>query len=346
MVKTSGGSISLAARVRSAFVMTDPETKRWAKRITILAVIAIALIVLSLTWNIAVEPFSEGYYKIVKMRLGMLFTVILVAGCQATAVVLFHTATGNRILTPSIMGFESLYVLIQTATVFFFGVATLNATDGIAKVLVQSAVMVAFAALLYGWLFGGRFGNLHITLLVGLVLGAGFGTLSSFMQRMLLPADFDVLSARLFGSLANSNEEYLPVGYAILAVALVFVYFKRHRLDVLAMGRETSINLGISYKREVLTTLILVAVLISISTSLVGPMTFFGFIVATLAYQLAGSQQHRHIIPFAMLLGLVTLLGAYFVLHHIFRAAGLVTVIIEFVGGIAFVILLLRKGSL
>ena len=43
-------------------------------------------------------------------------------------------------------------------------------------------------------------------------------------------------------------------------------------------------------------------------------------------------------IAFAMLLGVVTLLGSYFVLHHIFRAAGLVTVIIEFIGGIVFVV--------
>lgn len=322
-----------------------PE-RTWAKRIIILAVIAVATVVLVLTWNITVEPFTPAFYMIVKMRLTTVVTILLVASCQAVAVVLFHTATGNRILTPSIMGFESLYVVIQTATVFFFGVETLNATDGIAKVLLQSAFMVVFATILYGWLFGGRFGNLHITLLVGLVLGAGFGTLSSFMQRMLIPSDFDILSARLFGSISNSNPEYLPIGFGVLVIALVFVYFKRHRLDVLTLGKETSINLGISYKREVLTTLILVAVLISISTTLVGPMTFFGFIVATLAYQMAGSQQHRHIIPFAMLLGIVTLLGSYFVLHHIFRAAGLVTVIIEFVGGIAFVILLLRKGSL
>ncbi|WP_367948790.1 iron chelate uptake ABC transporter family permease subunit [Microbacterium sp. NC79] len=335
--------VQVAGRARRVM---DAETRRWAKRITALAVVAVITVVLVLTWNITVEPFSAGFYKIVEMRLATVVTIILVACCQAVAVVLFHTATGNRILTPSIMGFESLYVVIQTAMVFFFGVETLNATDGVGKVLVQSAIMVAFATVLYGWLFGGKFGNLHITLLVGLVLGTAFGTLSAFMQRMLVPADFDILSARLFGSIANSNPEYLPVGFTVLAAALFFVFGKRHRLDVLALGRETSINLGLSYKREVLTTLILVAVLISISTSLVGPMTFFGFIVATLAYQLAGSQQHRHVIPFAMLLGVVTLLGSYFVLHHIFRAAGLVTVIIEFVGGILFVILLLRKGSL
>lgn len=71
--------------------------------------------------------------------------------------------------------------------------------------------------------------------------------------------------------------------------------------------------------------------LISISTTLVGPMTFFGFIVATLAYQLTGSSQHKHVIPFAMP-GMLTLLGGYFVPRHVFYAAGTLSIIIEFVG--------------
>ncbi|MEH3089987.1 MAG: iron chelate uptake ABC transporter family permease subunit [Microbacterium arborescens] len=92
--------------------------------------------------------------------------------------------------------------------------------------------------------------------------------------------------------------------------------------------------------------LILVAVLISVSTTLVGPMTFFGFIVATLAYQLAGSSRHAVVLPFAVLLGLATLLGGYFVLRHVFYAAGMLTVIIEFVGGLFFIVHLLRRGAL
>lgn len=318
----------------------------WPLRFIVFAAVAIAVTVLVLTWDIGPEPGSRGFWLVVSMRSTTVLTIILVAACQAVATVMFHTATGNRILTPSIMGFDALYVLIQTAMAFFLGAQALSATDGVPKVLIQSAIMVAFATALYGWLFGGRLGNLHITLLVGLILGAGFGTLSSFMQRMLVPSDFDILSARLFGNISNSNPAYLPFGYGILAVVLVLVFLRRHRLDVLALGREQSINLGLDYKREVITTLVLVAVLVSISTTMVGPMTFFGFIVATLAYQLCGSQEHRHVLPFAVLLGVVTLMGAYFILHNIFSAAGLVTVIIEFVGGLAFVILLLRKGTM
>lgn len=315
-------------------------------RLLAVAVVAVSLVVVVLTWSIRPEVGSRGFWLVVSMRVGSVMTIVVVAAAQSTATVLFHTATGNRILTPSIMGFDALYVLIQTSLAFFLGAQALSATDGIPKVLLQSAVMIAFATLLYGWLFGGRRGSLHVTLLVGLILGAGFGTLSSFMQRMLVPTDFDILSARLFGNISNANVGYLPVASAIIGAVLVIVHAMRFRLDVLALGRDTSIGLGLAHKRQVIAVLVLVAVLVSVSTTLIGPMTFFGFIVATLSYQLAGAHEHRRVLPFAFLLGTAILLGAYFVLHHLFRAAGLVTVIIEFVGGSAFVILLLRKGKM
>jgi iron complex transport system permease protein len=329
--------------IRSATPVRRP---RVAWRFVVVAAIVVVAAVGVLTWDVPGAPGSRGFWIAVSLRAVSLGTIALVACCQASATVLFHTGTANRILTPSIMGFDALYVVMQTALVFFFGSAALSATDGLLKVAIQSVLMVGFATLLYGWLFAGPRGNLHVMLLVGVVLGVGFGSLSTVMQRLLTPSDFDILSARLFGNLSNSDAGYLPWGALVATAVLVVVWRMRHRLDVLALGREASINLGVSYRREVTVILVLVAVLISVSTTLVGPMTFFGFLVATLAYQLAGSAQHRIVLPFAVLLGMAILLVGYFVLRHVFYAAGMLSVIIEFVGGVFFLVFLLRKGAL
>lgn len=335
------------AEVLTATVAAAPARRpRIAWRFGILALVVVVAAIGVLTWDVPGTPGSRGFWIAVDLRIVSVATIALVACCQAVATVLFHTATANRILTPSIMGFDALYVVMQTALVFFFGSAALSATDGLAKVIVQSVLMVGFATLLYGWLFAGRRGNLHVMLLVGVVLGVGFGSLSTVMQRLLTPSDFDILSARLFGNLSNSDAEYLPWGALVVAAVLAVVWRRRHRLDVIALGRETALNLGVAYRREVVGILVLVAVLISVATTMVGPMTFFGFLVATLAYQLAGSSQHRVVLPFAALLGAATLLGGYFVLRHVFYAAGMLSIIIEFVGGLFFLIFLLRKGSL
>ncbi len=112
------------------------------------------------------------------------------------------------------------------------------------------------------------------------------------------------------------------------------------------MGRDVTTNLGLDHRREVMIVLFLVSVLMAVSTALIGPMTFLGFLVATLAYQFAGTHDHRYIFPVAVLTGFVILTGAYFVLKNIFYAQGAVSIIIEAVGGATFLIVILRKGRL
>ena len=316
---------------------------RRALPIIIVYAVALALAVAILVIDNPAPAGSPGFWIIVGTRLVSLGTIAFVAVAQSLATVLFHTATSNRILTPSILGFDALYVLIQTALVFVFGTAAAG-MEGIPKIIAQSIIMVMFASLLYGWLFSGRRANLHLLLLVGVVLGIGFGSISAFMQRTLTPSEFDVLSARLFGSIGKANPGYLPIAAVIVLAILMFVWLRRRRYDVVALGRDVAVSLGVSYRREVVIVLVLVSVLVSVSATMVGPMTFYGFLVATLAYQFARGDEHSEIVPLAIGIGLVTLLGATLVLKHVFAAAGLVTVIIEFAGGLLFLIVLLRKG--
>ncbi|WP_017794408.1 iron chelate uptake ABC transporter family permease subunit [Leucobacter salsicius] len=322
-----------------------PRMSRIRHYAPVLTVFAIAglLAIAILTYGNPAEPGSAAFLTIVRSRLASLGTIALVAVCQAVATVLFHSATSNRILTPSILGFDALYVLSQTALVFVFGV-TAQSFEGIPKILAQSLLMIVFATVLYGWLFSGKRTNLHLLLLVGLVLGMGFGSVSTFMQRLLTPSEFDVLSARLFGSIGKGNAEYLPVAAVVVGAVLVWAWLRRRRFDVVALGRDVATSLGVQYRREVIGILVAVAVLISVSVTMVGPMTFYGFLVATLAYQLARGDSHAETLPLAIGIGLVTLLGATFILKNVFAAAGLVTVIIEFAGGLLFLIMLLRKG--
>ncbi|MFD5601077.1 iron chelate uptake ABC transporter family permease subunit [Leucobacter sp. NPDC058333] len=332
-------------RERRALRVSDAAPSWLGRHRALLVVgcVAAALAVAILVYGNPAPVDSSAFWIIVRSRLVSLGTIVLVSICQALATVLFHTATANRILTPSILGFDALYVLSQTALMFVFGMAAVG-MEGIPKIIAQSLLMIAFATVLYGWLFSGKRANLHLLLLIGVVLGIGFGSLSTFMQRLLTPSEFDVLSARLFGSIGKGNPDYLPIAGVIVAIVLVIVWRRRHVFDVVALGRDVATGLGVSYRREVVLILVTVAVLISMSVTMVGPMTFFGFLVATIAYQFTREDRHTETIPLAIGVALVTLLGATFILKHVFAAAGLVTVIIEFAGGLVFLVILLRKG--
>jgi iron complex transport system permease protein len=244
------------------------------------------------------------------------------------------------------MGFESLYRVVQTTTVYLFGVAGLVAIQGVWQFGLQVVIMVGLAMALYGWLLSGRYGNLQIMLLIGIIIGGGLGAISTFMQRLLTPSEFDVLAARLFGNVSNADASYLPLAIPLCIAASALLWMRSRRLNLLALGPDVSRSLGLDHKRELFMVLFLVAVLMATSTALVGPMTFLGFLVATLAYQFADTYDHRLIFPVAVLTAFTILAGAYFVMKNVFYAQGMVSILIELVGGTVFLIVILRKGRL
>ena len=313
-------------------------------RLSLIIAIAVAAATGVVLWDNPAEPGSPGFWTIVSNRTASMFAIFVVGICQGIGTVAFHAVTNNRILTPSILGMDALYRVAQTGLVFFLGAGAVAATDSLGHVVAQSLIMIAFATVLYGWLFSGERASMHVLLLVGVVLGMGFGSLSTFMQRMLTPSEFDVLTARLFATISQANAEYLPLAYAVVAVCVGLLWRQRHVLDVVSLGKEIATGLGVRYQRHVMFVLVVVAVLISVSTTLVGPMTFFGFLVAMLTYQLVGSTSHARTLPMVSAVAVATLLVAYFVLRHVFYTQGLISVIIELAGGVAFLVYLLRKG--
>ncbi|WP_082418203.1 iron chelate uptake ABC transporter family permease subunit [Flaviflexus massiliensis] len=334
-------------RGASSGPLTSRKQKvRYGVIVGTLVVLAVAIAFAILSWDNGMEFGSAGYWKIASMRADVLIAMVIVAICQAFATVAFQTVTGNRIITPSIMGFEALYTVIQTGVVFFFGAAGVTMVMGAGQFLLQAVLMVGLACLLYGWLLSGRFGNMHIMLLVGVVVGGGLGALSTFMQRMMDPNEFDILTARLFGNLSNADSDLYPIVIPIVLVTAALLWVKSPKLNTISLGKDVSTNLGVNHRREVMIVLFLVSILMAMTTSLVGPMTFLGFLVATLAYSLTDTYDHKLIFPVASLLAFVVLGAAYFVLRNIFYAGGAVTIIIELVGGVVFLFVIMRKGRL
>lgn len=327
--------------VSGATPTPKPRVLSPAARLVIAGVTAALCLIGFLAWNI------RGNVEFaLTLRGATAGAMVIAAFAQGVATVIFHTVTANRILSPSVMGFDSLFVLMQTVLVFAFGGEILNATDGVPRLLIQTALMVAFATGLYRWLFTSSGGGLYVTLLVGVALGMAFDTVSTFLERLLHPTDYDLLSLELFGRMTSVDASTLPLAFVVCALVGVVVWRRRNTLDGLLLGRDLATSIGIDHRRELTIMLVLVAVLVAFSTALVGPLTFFGFLAATLSYQLAGTHRHAFVLPMAVLVGVIALAGGQFLMQHVFYAAGFLTVIIEFVGGIVFLTILLGGRKL
>ncbi|MET3860348.1 iron complex transport system permease protein [Dietzia sp. 2505] len=337
----------LTSAHQSAGSLPTPRARRkyWIT-LSVLIVLAVGFGFGILAWDNPMPIGSAGFWRVAELRGTTIVVMVVVALCQSIATVSFQTVTNNRIVTPSIMGFEALYVAIQTSAIYFLGAVGLVALSGLPQFAIQVAVMVGLSVLLYGWLLSGRYANIQVMLLIGIVIGGGLGSISTFMQRLLTPSEFDILTARLFGSMSNADVSYFPLAIPLCLFAAAMLWRSATRLNVVSLGKDVTQNLGLDHRAEVMRTLFFISILMAVSTALVGPMIFLGFLVATLAYQFADSYDHRYIFPVSVLLGFVVLAGAYFVMKHVFYAQGVVSIIIEVVGGSVFLFVILRKGRL
>ena len=279
-----------------------------------------------------------------RLRSRRLAAMVVVGVAVAVSTVLFQTVTTNRILTPSIMGFDQLFVLVQTAGVFWLGAATVTGTDPRLRFAVDLVALVAFGALLYRLLFGAGQRDLYVLVLTGVVLGTVFTSLTLLVSRLIDPNEFLTLQDLLFASFNGVDPQLLALSAVLVVLVLLAVLRLLPRLDVVALGRDTAVGLGVEHRRVVGLTLLAVAVLVAVSTALVGPITFLGLLVANLARQLLGTHRHAWTLPGAALLAVLALVGGQLVLEQVFGFATSLSVVVNFVGGIVFIALLTRES--
>ena len=281
-----------------------------------------------------------------KLRSLKLVAILVVSGSVAYSTVAFQTITNNRILTPSIMGFESVYLLLQTIIVYIYGDSTYKVLGSLGNFSLSVASMIGFAFLLYLLIYKKGKDNLYLLLLVGIILGSLFNSLSSFMQLLIDPNDYFIIQGKMFATFNKVNTSLLWPSVIITVVALVYGFTQTKYLDILSLGRDQAINLGVNYNNKVKLFLVIIAVLASVSTALVGPITFLGLLVSNLTYEIFRTYKHKVIISAAILVTAVTLVGGQFIMERFFKLSIPVSAIINMVGGVYFMYLLLRVKKL
>ncbi|CAM2862596.1 iron chelate uptake ABC transporter family permease subunit [Actinomyces slackii] len=328
------------ALTRGAAPTAAPTTARMHPGVRLL--IAVLLVAACAAFLLGYE--ARSLIAILEIRLPTLLALLIVGWAIAISTVVFQTITANRILTPSIMGLDALYALIQTLVIMMLGGEVLATVSSLTQFAAMTVIMVGASLLLIGPLLrGGR--EVHVLVLSGIILGTLLRSITVFLQRIMDPNEFLILQDRLFASFNGVSEELLWAGGGIVALVSGALWWRRRTLDVMLLGRPLAVSLGVDYDREMLRAMVAISVLVSVSTAMVGPITFFGLLVAHLAYRLSGSYQHAVILPMAALCAMVTLVGGQAILHHLLAWSTVLSVVIELIGGILLIILLIREGK-
>lgn len=286
---------------------------------------------------------ADNYHYFLSRRVPKVLAMVLAGIAIAQSSLAFQTITHNRILTPSIMGFDSLYLFVQVLVVTLFGGLSSYALNAYLNFSLSVAAMLLFSSLLFAFYFRKQQSNLMVLLLLGVILGQLFSSISSFLIMLMDPNDFSSVQFNMFASFNNVKVE-LVYWVTPLLLLVCFGLFRLHRvLDVLWLDNDNAVSLGVDVRRVTHHVLMLSAVLIAISTALVGPVMFFGLLVTNLTREWFRSYQHRTLLIGCSAMAVCALLSGQWVVEKVFQFETTLSVVINFIGGLYFLSLLLRN---
>lgn len=339
------GACSLAAPSAGVSASTTVLLAAARRRRIVMMLLAVCAVTACLLYQfVFVNPKFFDYAM--SLRLPRLAGIVTAAVAVAGASLVFQTVIRNNIVTPCLLGMNSLYVLIHTVVAFVFGATSAVATDPVAQFAVDLALMAVMGLLIYGVLFEKTGSNVLYILLIGTVLTTFFSSIQASLVRMMDPNEYDALMNSLTASFTNVSASLIPAALVILAMLAFALRRDLAVLNILALGRDAATSLGVDYDRTTRRLLVGVALSIAVATALVGPISFFGLITANLSRRLFMTYRHGTLIAGSVLIGIVVLAGGQFAVEHLAAFSVPVSVFITIMGGVYFLYLILRSKGL
>lgn len=321
------------------------RTKAYYRNIQKLVIMALLAVAAAAAYMLVEVKFDNERLLLyaLKLRTPKLIVMIITAFAIGGASLVFQSVINNTIVTPCLLGMNSLYTLIHTAVVFFAGSTSILANNANASFAVDLVIMGITATVIYGWLFKKTNYNVLYVLLIGTVLTSFFSSIQSTLTRVMDPNEYDNLLSTLVASFSNVNSEIILFSVIVLGVLIFALRKDLALLDVITLGRQQAVNLGVDYDRTIRRLLLGVTICIAVATAMVGPISFLGLIIANLSRQLLQTFRHGQLILGSALFGMIVLVAGQLIVEHVFTYSIPVSVFITVGGGIYFLYLLLTR---
>ncbi|AVQ33836.1 iron ABC transporter permease [Staphylococcus muscae] len=309
-----------------------------------LLILGVVTLVVALGYLLIGIDFEIFEYQLAS-RLRKFILIILVGAAIAASTVVFQAITVNRLLTPSIMGLDAVYLFSKVLILFVFGTGSIFVTNFYLNFSISLVAMVIFALILFEGIFRvGQF-SVYFILLIGVILGTFFRSITGFFELLINPEDFLVVQSAMFANFDASNPKLVTICGVILVILLIVTLIMMPYMDVLLLGRAQAINLGISYSNLTRFLLIIVALMVAIATALVGPITFLGLLTVNLAHELMKTFEHKYMLPATVFISWISLFIAQWIVENLFEATTQISILINLIGGIYFIYLLMRRRT-
>ena len=283
---------------------------------------------------IAYDPDVATVYD---LRFPRIFIAMVGGAATATSGVLLQAVIRNPHADPGIIGINagaSLAAILVTAfvpTLFFF-----------TPLFAFAGGLLAFG-MVYALSWKGGLSPLRI-ILVGVAVSAMFTGISAALDSgtgSSMSSVTSIVNANI--TMKTWSDFWTLLGYAVIGLLLAVAAWRR--CDLLALSDKTARSIGVNVDRVRIFVSCVAVLLASISTAIIGPISFLGLIVPHIARLLVGSG-HKWLIPFSIVLGAFCLLAADTIGRTIATPYEIsAAVIMSVIGGPAFILLLKKSGA-
>jgi iron complex transport system permease protein len=272
--------------------------------------------------------------------MAMIISAILISSTS----LIFQTLTNNRILTPSLIGFDAIFVLVQTVIVFFFTSSSIVYVNPYINFLVAATLMIVLSLLMYRLILRKNRNHIIFLLLVGMVLSTLSRSLATFLQTVMDPEEFQSLLIRTEVSIANMNTTIIWLSLPLMVLIVILIVKNFRSYDVMSLGESQAIGLGVDYAKKLNWGLIYIALAMSISTAMIGPISFLGLIAVNAAREILKTYKHFPLFIASSLIAIIFIvLGQGIIVETGYLTT--VTVLISMIGGAYMIYLVLKENK-
>ena len=323
----------------------------------IMSLLLVAVFLLAVSWGSYTMSIGEvvstlfgGGSKlqsttIFDIRLPRICVAMVVAVCLSTSGCVLQSVTRNELAEPGMIGINAGAAL-AVVLLISSGQTTYYSTIGDASLFVMPIVAIV-GSLISGLLIYRLSYKKGVSptrlILTGIGVNVGINAFISLYQLNMAQGDYNQVLTWIGGSLWGSSWKFF---YLITPLALIFLgltIWKSKILDVLDLGDEIAIGLGVKVEKERKILFIYAITLAALATSVAGKIAFLGLLGPQVAKRLVGPV-HRRQIPMAAIVSCIIVLFADSISRNVFSPIEIpVGITIAIVGVPYFIYLMLKE---
>ena len=326
------------------------ELRRHKKMISILSI----MIITSIIMYFYARVFHKAYISNIPLTLEAatsistrsatsLFAMIVSAVLIAIVSQVFQTITSNRVITPSMIGFDSIFIASQAIIILFSDKFRVLHSNPYLNFLFSSVLMVSVSVLMYVAILRKNRNNLYLLLLLGIIISSIVRSITNYIEVILKPQEFQSLKAATSVTITNMNTKIIYLAAFIMIIVMYKLIKSRHELDVMLLNQDNATSLGVDYNQRLKVYLMYISIAMSVTTALIGPITFLGLIAVNISKEITKDYRHSVIFITSSMIAVFLLVFGQSIVE-LLRYSTPVTVLINLIGGIYMIYLIIKEN--